>query len=129
MTAIMDLNMAVEPSIDEALAVEAIRNRQQRDQARARLRERESLLTLEGYERMLVHHNAVMDQFDQRIRHRINYLEEYYAFVQDEEGFQNAADQADEELTPLVPRDTNSYIYDPMMVLLYRKEAPTEEPR
>ncbi|KAG6355078.1 hypothetical protein INS49_004159 [Diaporthe citri] len=90
--------------------------------------ERESMLTKAAYEQMLVTHDAVMDQFMARLNQRTLEFQEYCQSVGDREGYQFAETQASQELTPQTPRQTNSYVYDPMMILLYRKPEPTAQP-
>lgn len=124
----MDLHRRTAPSSAERRQVEAIRDTEQQAAARAELRERESMATKAAYEQMLVTHDAVMDQFLVELDQRTLALRQYYQSVGDREGYQNAESQAQQELTPQTPRVTNSYVYDPMMVLLYRKPAPTAQP-
>lgn len=128
MMPLMDLRRRTAPSSADRRQVEAIEDSEQQSAARAELRERESMATKAAYEQMLVTHDAVMDHFLNRLDQRTLELRHHYQSVGDREGYQDAGRQSSEELTPQTPRDTNSYFYDPMMVLLYRKPAPTAQP-
>lgn len=121
----MDLRVRTGPSGAERRAVEEIQDSEQRAEARAAMRERESMLTQAGYENMINFHNDIMGAFEARRVQQVRERQRYYQSVLDEEGVRVAAVEVNQEMTPLVPRDTNSYIYDPMMVLMYRKPAPT----
>lgn len=121
----MDLGRRTGPSSAERHAVEQIQDSEQRAEARAAMRERESMSTQAGYEYMINIHNDVMGEFHARLVQQVRERRQYYQSVRDEEGYRTAEVEVNQEMTPLVPRDTNSYIYDPMMVLLYRKPAPT----
>lgn len=124
----MDLHRRTAPSSNERRQLEAIQDTEQQSTARAVLRERESMASKAAYEEMLVTHDAVMDHFQARLEQRTLEIRQWYQSVGDRERSQHAQEYADQELTPQTPRDTNSYVYDPMMVLLYRKPAPTSEP-
>lgn len=126
MLPIMDLHTRTAPSSADRHRVDAIAHPIAQATARAGLREQESQLTQGGYEQMSVHHAAIMDDFVTRIQQRTAEYQQYYQAQQDWGRYHDAARLAEEEMTPLIPRNTNSYVFDPLMVLLYRKPEPTQ---